>query len=114
MLVSLFANLFILKHNNPDGPGQIPRTFNVDFKRPIDFPFFKSVWRSMLLGLKPSVGYDEKTQKAATARMAQGELNKKNRKIKKAIRQQKRAERKHKRALEQQQEEAEKAAKGKH
>lgn len=111
LFVSLFANLFILKHDNPDGPGTIPRTFNVDFKRPPDFPFFKTIWRSLLLGLKPSVGYDEKTQKAATERMAQGARNKKNRMIKKEQRQERRAERKLKRKLEKAQKEAQKANK---
>lgn len=110
IVASLYANIFILKHDNPDGPGLAPRSYNVDFKRPDDFSFFKSIWRSLLLGLKPSVGYDEKTQKMATERMAQGELNKKNRKIKKAQRKAHRAERQLKRALKKQQKEAEEAA----
>ncbi|HTH83522.1 MAG TPA: hypothetical protein VL490_11335 [Mucilaginibacter sp.] len=112
LIATLFANVFILKHNNPDQPGEIPRSFNVTFNRPMYFPFFKTIWQSLLAGIKPGVGYDIKTQKAATARMAQSDINKKNRKIKKAIRQQKRAERKEKRALKKQQKEQEKAAEG--
>jgi len=100
LFASMFANIFILKHNNPDNPGGIPRSFNVNFKRPVDFPFFKTIWQSLLLGIKPAVGYDEKTQKAVKARMAKGEIDKKNRKIKKQIRQRKRAERKLKKERE--------------
>jgi len=112
LIVSLFANIFILKHNNPDKEGLIPRSFNVVYKRPINSPFFKTIWQSLLLGLKSAVGYDEKTQKATTARMSEHELNKQNRKIKKAIRKQKRAERKLKRELKKQQKEEEKKSTG--
>jgi hypothetical protein len=110
LLVSMFANLFILKHNNPDQAGLIPRSYNVNYVRPINSPFFKTIWQALLTGLKPAVGYDEKTKKAATERMAQGELNKKNRQTKKELRIEKRAQRKLKRALKKQQKEAEKAA----
>ncbi|MDB5158975.1 MAG: hypothetical protein JWR50_3682, partial [Mucilaginibacter sp.] len=99
VIASMFANVFILKHDNPDNAGGIPRSFNVNYVRPTDFPFFKTIWHSLLLGIKPAVGYDEKTQKATTARIAKSEIDKKNRKIKKQIRQRKRAERKLKRKL---------------
>lgn len=113
LIVSLFANLFILKHDNPDKEGLIPRTFNVNYVRPINSPFFKTIWQSFLTGLKPSVGYGEKTEKAATERMAQGDLNKTNRQLKKEMRIKRRAERKLKRELKKQQNEAEKAAENK-
>jgi hypothetical protein len=58
------------------------------------------------LGLKPSVGYDVKTQKITTERIAQSELKKKTRKIKKEQRKARRAERK----LKREQKKAEKAA----
>lgn len=110
MVASLFANIFILKHDNPDGPGLIPRSYKIDMKRPANFSFFKAIWQSLLQGLKPSVGYDKKTQKATSERMAQNELKKKNRQTKKEQRQARRAERKLKRALKKEQKEAEKAA----
>ncbi len=98
VLISLYANLFILKHDNPDKEGLIPRSFNVNYVRPKNSPFFKTIWKSLLIGLKPAVGYDDKTQKAVTARMEKGKLDKKNREIRKAKRQERRAERKLKRA----------------
>ncbi len=93
-IVSMFANLFILKHNNPDNPGEIPRSFTVNHKRPIDDPFFKTIWKSMLTGIKPAVGFDDKTQKAARARMSAEKLKKTNRQIRKEKRQAKRAAKK--------------------
>lgn len=110
VIESLFANIFILKHNNPDSEGEIPRSFNVVYKRPINSPFFKTAWHTLLLGLKPAVGYDQKTQQTTKARIDEHTLNKQNRKIKKAIRQQKRADRKLKRQIKKQQKEAEKNA----
>jgi hypothetical protein len=56
----------------------------------------------LLLGIKPTVGYDDKTRKVATERIAQSELNKKNHKIKKEQRKQRRAERKLNRKLKKQ------------
>lgn len=102
LAASLYANIFILKHNNPDGPGQIARSYNINYKRPPNSSFFKSIWRSLLLGIKPTVGYDDKTRKVATERIAQSELNKKNHKIKKEQRKQRRAERKLNRKLKKQ------------
>jgi hypothetical protein len=103
LIVSIFANLFILKHNNPDNPGEIPRSFSVNYKRPIDHPFFKSIWKSMLMGIKPAVGFDEKTQKTTTARMAEEKLKKTNRQIRKEKRQAKRAAKKRRKEAEKRQ-----------
>jgi hypothetical protein len=108
-IVSLFANLFVLKHNNPDNEGEIPRSFNVNYKRPIDFPFFKTIWRTLLLGIKPAVGVDEKTQKATEARMSQEQFKKTNRQIRKEKRIAKRALKKKQKEAEKRRKEAEKA-----
>lgn len=110
LIESLFANLFILKHNNPDKEGEVPRSFNVTYTRPLTKTFFATLWETLLTGIKPGVGVDEKTQKAANARKTQDELNKKNHQTKKEMRKQRRAQRKLKRALKKQQKEAEKAA----
>jgi hypothetical protein len=110
LVETLFANIFILKHNNPDNKGEIPRSFNVTYVRPINSPFFKTAWKTLLTGLKPAVGMDEKTQKATTALMSKKELDKKNRQIKKQLRKQKRAERKLKRQQKKAQKEALKKA----
>lgn len=102
-IASLFANVLVLKHNNPDHPGEIPRAFNVTYYRPKNFPFFKSIWHTLLTGIKPCVGLDEKMQKDVKDKIANMAIQKQQRIIKKAIRKQRRAERKRKRELKKEQ-----------
>jgi hypothetical protein len=92
-LASLYANIFILKHNNPDKPGDVPRSFMVHFPRTPDMPFFKYNWQSLLTGIKTCAGYDQKTQDATKAMVAQNAVKKIERKQKRAERKQKREER---------------------
>lgn len=102
-VASLFANLLVLKHNNPDNPGEIPRSFNVTYYRPKNYPFFKNIWHTLLTGIKPCVGLDEKKQKDVKNKMADMAIQKQKRMIKKAQRKQRRAERKQKRELNKEQ-----------
>lgn len=94
---TLYANLFILKHDNPDGSGGAPRSFDVSYRRTPDMPFFKFVWRTLLAGIKPSIGLDEKKQQQTVAMKKQSTIDKQNRKIKKAERKKRRQERRLKR-----------------
>lgn len=94
---TLYANIFILKHNNPDIEGGKPRSCFVSYERKPDIPFFKYVWQTLLSGIKPSIGLDKKTQDATVEMANQQAINKQNRKLKKQQRIQKRAERKKKR-----------------
>ena len=83
LIPTLFANIFILKHNNPDNAGEKPRTFDVVYQRPKNAPFFKTAWQTMLLGLKPSVGLDAKTEASVKQRMAKSEKKNKDKQDKK-------------------------------
>jgi len=98
LVASLYANIFILKHNNPDKEGGQPRIAYVNYTREPETAFFKSVWQTLLSGIKPSVGFDKKTEQAIVAMQNQQAADKQNRKIKKEQRQQRRAERKKKRS----------------
>ena len=97
-IASIFANLFILKHNNPDAPGQAPRSFYVNYVRTAETPFFKSLWQTLLSGLKPAIGLDEKTQKTTAALIGQIAQDKKDRLTNKQKRLERRAKRREKRA----------------
>ncbi|OOQ58483.1 AsmA family protein [Mucilaginibacter pedocola] len=55
-LISTLANTFILKHDNPDDGKTEPRKAKVAFIRPANFPFFKTVWQTILVGLKACAG----------------------------------------------------------
>ncbi|TWI99844.1 hypothetical protein JN11_02259 [Mucilaginibacter frigoritolerans] len=94
---SLYANIFILKRNNPDIEGGPPRSVFVNFERESDFPFFKYIWQTLLSGIKPSIGLDKKTQDATVEMTNQQAIYQQNRKVKKEQRLRKRAERRKKR-----------------
>jgi hypothetical protein len=83
LIPTLFANLFIIKHNNPDKPGEKPREFDVTYPRPKDSPFFKTAWATMLQGLKPTIGLDAKTESSVNKRIAEMEKKKKEKALKK-------------------------------
>jgi hypothetical protein len=97
LIASLFANLFVIKHDNPDKPGDAPRFADVNYARPRTSPFFKTLWKTLLDGIKPCAGLDKKTQEATTARIRQNAENKKDRKTKKEQRVERRTKRKQKR-----------------
>ncbi|HVV53791.1 MAG TPA: hypothetical protein VHC47_00615, partial [Mucilaginibacter sp.] len=89
-VASLFANILVLKHNNPDKPGETPRSFDVTFSRPPDYPFFKTIWRTLLAGIKPSVGLNDKMQQNVKAQIAASVQKKQERQVKIAERKQRR------------------------
>jgi hypothetical protein len=105
-IASLFANVMVLKHDNPDKPGDPPRYFNVTYYRPTNYPFFKNIWHTLLTGIKPCVGLNEKMQNDVKNKMADMAIQKQKRILKKAQRKQRRAERKLKRELKKEQKES--------
>jgi len=99
VIESLYANIFIIKHNNPDKDGEPARSFNVSYPRPVSSAFFNSIWQTLLCGIKPSAGLDEKTEEATAAQMTQHQINKQQRLQKRAERKQRRAEKKQEQQL---------------
>ncbi len=99
-IATLFANVFILKHDNPDNAGVAPRVANVTFYRPMEMPFFKFTWQTLLSGIKPCVGLDKQTEDSIVAMRNQSAINKANRKIKKEERIKRREERRARKAAE--------------
>ncbi|MES2274416.1 MAG: hypothetical protein V4592_00220 [Bacteroidota bacterium] len=91
---SLFANAMIIKHNNPDYPGQTPRSFFVNYQRPPDFAFFKTVWKTLLIGIRSCAGYGEQKEKEIKTQMADRKVKKEEHKVLKAERKAKREEKK--------------------
>jgi hypothetical protein len=64
-LKTLFANLVVLKSNNPDEPGAAPRSANVTYVRPPQVAFFGSMWAALLSGIKPCAGVGKAQQAPA-------------------------------------------------
>jgi hypothetical protein len=97
-LESLYANLFILKHNNPDAVGKQPRSFYVNYNRTPETPFFKFIWQTLLSGIKPTIGLNEKEREATSALISELATNKQTHLIKKEQRIKRREARRQKRA----------------
>ena len=60
-LISMLANNLIIENNNPNKKG-VFRAGPVDLKREPDLSFFSFLYKGLLDGLKPSVGYNKKTE----------------------------------------------------
>jgi len=109
-IASFFANAIVIKHNNPDNADEAPRSFYVNNPRPLDYPFFKTVWKTLLGGIRQSVGYSDEKEQEMKARADQMKTYKAERKIKKAARIERRAERKKAKELKKQLKELKPAA----
>jgi len=96
-IATVFANMFFVKHNNPDIPGGKPRFVYVNYTRDKETPFFKSIWQTLFNGIKPCAGLDKKTQETIVAMTNQQLIIKQNHKIKKEQRIERREERRQKR-----------------
>jgi hypothetical protein len=96
-IASLYTNIFILKHNNPDRASGVPRSFKVSYVRPANSPFFNFTWKALFEGIKPGVGFDKKIQETTRALVAQTNVNRQNRKRRKVVRHLRREERRKRR-----------------
>ena len=56
ILITALANLIVLKSNNPDNAISVPRSASVIYVRPISTPFFRSIWLTLLSGIKECAG----------------------------------------------------------
>nr|WP_213489697.1 hypothetical protein [Mucilaginibacter sp. Bleaf8] len=60
-LISKIANTLIIEDSNPDKKGNF-RPGPINFRREPTLSFFSFLYKNLLDGLKPSVGFDEKTE----------------------------------------------------
>lgn len=94
-LISLLANKLVIQANNP-GKNGVFRPGPINIKRDPTVSFFSFLYKGLLDGLKPSVGFDKKTEKKVTTAIVKVSnlLNKfnqfkENRKLKREERQKK-------------------------
>lgn len=107
-LASLLANTLILKNNNPDQLGQRPRTAHVVYQRPKNYPFFATLWRTLLMGIKPCAGLDFKTQRDADIKLSEKQKKKFLKQQKKEAKKKRKEEKRRLKELEKAREKAKK------
>jgi hypothetical protein len=81
---SLLVNTLILKSDNPDNGKAIPRVADVAFIRPKNFPYFKTIWLTLLGGLKGCAGIGKADEKTKNQPLTQKEQKEQAEALKKA------------------------------
>ena len=103
-LKTLAAKLFVVKSSNPDDPGGTPRSARVIFLRPKSYPFFKTLWASLLSGIKPCAGMGDTQKQAVPKPLTKKEQRAKDKALKKALKEKKKADKAYRKQLKKQQE----------
>ena len=83
-MASFFANNVVLSRSNPDKPGDVPRSAFISYERPANSPFFKTIWQTLLSGIKPCVGLGKEKEAQVKVRMKEHEKRKAERMRKRA------------------------------
>lgn len=96
-LASFLANAIIIKRDNPSALAAAPRVANVVWQRRTYSSMFSFMWKSLLAGIKETVGYDAATERAVKQKITDFKQNKLERAARKARRIQRRAERRQRR-----------------
>lgn len=60
-LVSFLANEFLINSSNPDANGTY-HTGTINYRRPHEFSFFKTLWKSLLEGIKQTAGISKERE----------------------------------------------------
>lgn len=101
-LISLAANSLILKHDNPDDGSTTPRVANVVFIRPANFPFFKTVWLTILNGIKACAGVGEAQEKKFQKQITEQDKKEQEKMVKEAKKKKEEEDKKFKEKLKEQ------------
>jgi hypothetical protein len=99
-LVTLFANLIVLKTDNPDNGNSTPRSADVAYVRPLSVPFFGSMWSALLSGIKPCAGLGKSQKEAPGAEMSQKDQKAQAKAMKKADKKAQKEQKKLKKEME--------------
>lgn len=67
-LASIFANILIIKDDNPL-EGRPVRTVRYNYVRPMDSSFFNMIWKGFAQALLETIGFDTETQQVIKARL---------------------------------------------
>jgi hypothetical protein len=99
-LITLVANLIVLKKDNPDDDQTAPRFADVVYVRPKNAPFFQSMWQTLLSGIKPCAGLGQSETKPDIQPLTNKQQRQQKRALKKARKAADKAEKKFKKQQE--------------
>lgn len=106
--LSTLVNSFIIKHDNPDDGSTTPRSANVVFVRPANYPFFRTVWLTILKGIKGCAGIGEAEEKKLAQQSKEENEKAQEKLLKQAKKDKEKADKEFKKQLEEKQEKAKK------
>lgn len=55
VMKTILANTMAIAPNNPDDQGGTPRASQLDYRRPVNVPFFCALWRTLSAGIKACI-----------------------------------------------------------
>ena len=90
-IISLFANAFIVERNNPS-KNQKLRIVYPYYRRPIESSFFNLMWKTVLVGLKESIGITKEKEAKIKRSIEHFTQAKKDREIRKLKRQKRKSD----------------------
>lgn len=102
-LISALANAVVLKHDNPDDGDNKPRLANVLYIRPSNFPFFKTVWLTILTGIKNCAGIGPAQEKKLSQQSNTDDKKEQEKIIKNAVKEKEKADKQFKEKLKEKQ-----------
>jgi hypothetical protein len=92
-LISMLANVLIIKDANPENPGEKAHSSNVVFERPRRASFFNLMWKTVFLGVKDAVGLSLNVEEDMKKKAQSIEKNKTERELKREERRKRRLQR---------------------
>lgn len=95
-IASIFANVLIIKSENPS-PGEAVRKVSFNYTRPPHSSFFNMIWKGLSSALLGSIGFDRETQREIKMRLRKMEIQRFEREERRDDRLQRKVERRKKR-----------------
>lgn len=89
---TLLANALVVKANNPDDASVPARFAKVVFLRPMNYPFFRTLWSTLLSGIKPCAGVGYAVNSRASQPLSAKEQKARRKALKKALKEKKKAD----------------------
>jgi hypothetical protein len=99
VIKTFLAKTLVIKANNPDKGSASPRFAKIIFLRPKNYPFFKTLWTTLLSGLKPCAGVGYAVKPDPAVPVSKQEQKAKQKALKAAVKAKKKADKAYRKKL---------------